>query len=1086
MEVKNGQFNENGEAYFTLTIPQEGYYRLVGNEQSKTYDTWISSEKNAFKDDATVANKLRILHKGTYYVKVKGTPNAKYHFKFAERTFDMDQQWLVSNNSARNNKVDFPYYTERKTSALIQLKDDKHIRFINHTVGKSDAVKALKLTNIDSGKTYTAKKLAYTFSSNAPNGTYEVSLVLTDDFIKNPYVGKIKMRYELSEHFPLNTTVGSAPVESTTYTFNLKKDTKLQFTLMDPKGKKGNHQRFSLYDDQHNIVKRVHIQPDQSSRTFTYTVKKGRYSVTLSPNVEINTLIVNDSNTNSTFKLKNNTLVYRATGKIVKGYQVYQQKLYKDGKLKIGRIKYGKVPNMKLYRNGVLEKGIYISKGYKYAFKDGSLIQGDYKYENPQFGVNAIFKDGVLVHLLELKKINNGPIILYDNGKLHKGRYAFNFFTESDRPDSINLGLFINGKLATGYEKATYNDETYMFKDGEVYQGERFYYDGKVYVGGKPDSGYAQIDDTLYYNHELFTGINNNRYYEKGIHQYYLVTKEYEDKVQEAADLKSRVGQQSNEAIATLLREKVAAIFAYLDNRDKRESIDDDYGDVQYDDVGSYYENPLNIPKTIVKQLETIDEVTKQLDGAAEETHILLQQRIKDTYKQLNLYYENGALLDGEYEGNLYKEGKLLGALLNIAYLKTGTSFLNYDYERIVSQKDELAIKAQLQDYVDAATKRLQAANTILKASQDPDYPKVNLYTDSATKEINNSLSTFRFIKNTMNSYEATANLTNLQDAMTEGFTLIGKNITFNEVDSEAVYQDIKLLEVQDGVFDDKGYAYFKVNLTEPAGNYTFAGNNDINSYTIFAAPTPNKLNISQQLGGKEIRYLEKGTHYIAVKGQPNGRYHFKLKRRTYNVETMRILTPALTELDRVNVAKVPIYQTNQPSVPMQLTTNQYIQFLVLPSKYLLFDTLELKNEQTGQTYTAKKLSAYRFAIFAPNGTYRVSLKSARPSIGQHVALRYFLSPTLELNKPFSSSDGVRNKFTFIADKEMKMQFTLSDEDTSSEDQTFKLYNAHDELVKKMTLKKGEKTRIFTFNVKKGNYYARLDGNRVHVTATAK
>lgn len=337
-----------------------------------------------------------------------------------------------------------------------------------------------------------------------------------------------------------------------------------------------------------------------------------------------------------------------------------------------------------------------------------------------------------------------------------------------------------------------------------------------------------------------------------------------------------------------------------------------------------------------------------------------------------------------------------------------------------------------------------------------------------------------------MNSYEATTNLTNLQNAMTEGFTLIGKNITFNEVDSEAVYQDIKLLEVQDGVFDDKGYAYFKVNLTEAAGNYTFAGNNDINSYTIFAAPTPNKLNISQQLGGKEIRYLEKGTHYIAVKGQPNGRYHFKLKRRTYNVETMRILTPALKEFDRVNVAKVPIYQTNQPSVPMQLTTNQYIQFLALPSTHLLFDTLELKNEQTGQTYTAKKLSAHRFAIFAPNGTYRVSLKSARPSIGQHVALRYFLSPTLELNKPFSSSDGVRNKFTFIADKEMKMQFTLSDEDTSSEDQTFKLYNAHDELVKKMTLKKGEKTRIFTFNVKKGNYYARLDGNRVHVTATAK
>ena len=31
-EVKDGQFNEKGEAYFTLTIEQEGYYRLVGDK----------------------------------------------------------------------------------------------------------------------------------------------------------------------------------------------------------------------------------------------------------------------------------------------------------------------------------------------------------------------------------------------------------------------------------------------------------------------------------------------------------------------------------------------------------------------------------------------------------------------------------------------------------------------------------------------------------------------------------------------------------------------------------------------------------------------------------------------------------------------------------------------------------------------------------------------------------------------------------------------------------------------------------------------------------------------------------------------
>ncbi|WP_010287491.1 hypothetical protein [Kurthia massiliensis] len=451
LEVKDGQFDKNGYAYFKLNIPQEGFYRLVGNK-TKQYETAVTMSEATLKiEPVQAASKLRTLKKGTYYVKVKGTPNATYHFKFAERTFDMDQVWSVSTRP-QNNQIDFPYYTERKTSAKIQLTDDKHIRFINHTVEKADAVKALKLRNIDNGKIYTAKKLSeYTFSSNAPNGTYEVSLVLTDAFIKNPYVGKMKIRYELSEHLPLNSTVASTSLESASYTFNLKKDTKIQFTLMDPKGKKGNNQRFSLYDDQHRLIKRVHIQPDQSSRSFTYTVKKGRYSVTLSHNVELNTLIVNGSDTNSAFKLKNNSLVYKATGKVVKGYQVYKEKLYKDGKLTTGRIKYGKVPNMKLYRNGVLEKGIYISKGYKYAFKDGSLIQGDYEYEDETgLRTNALFKNGVLTHLLELK---NGATRLYDNGSLHKGRYVFNMYDGLGSRSNIDLRLFINGKLATGYEK---------------------------------------------------------------------------------------------------------------------------------------------------------------------------------------------------------------------------------------------------------------------------------------------------------------------------------------------------------------------------------------------------------------------------------------------------------------------------------------------------------------------------------------------------------------------------------------------------------------------------------------------------------
>ena len=1094
LEVKDGQFDEHGFAYFKLNIAQEGYYRLVG-DKTGSYETAITTEENVLEAaPLQAASKLRILNKGTYYVKVKGTPNTAYHFKFAERTFNLEKEWPVSTDTwadgrDKKNVRYFPFYANRQVSATLKLTEDKHIRFYS---GRKESIKSLTLRNVATGKTYTAKKISdYTFSANAPNGTYNVSLNMTDEFIKNPFIGKARISYTLGNHLPLNTTISTEHTPFNTFTLNMKKDTKIQFTVMEPNGDKRGGGRFSIYDDQHNLVKRVHIQKGQSSRTFTYTLKKGRYSVA-SSNMKIRTLVKDGTDTTSKFKLKNNILVHAATGKVVKGYQEYQKNLYKNGELAPGRVKYGKVPDMKLYRNGILEKGDYITKDYKYVFKDGVLLNGTYKYESQEGeGLTAIYKDGVLTHYIELK--NNK---LYDNGKLYKGNYvlsSYQYLVDYDEPTSTYLRLFINGTLASGYKEAMYKGETYLFKNGVAGDGKYghlpFYYNGKVYVAGKPESGYVTLDDKLYYNHELFTGAQDSRYYKNGVHEYYLVTKEYEDKVQEAAALKAQIGQQSNEVVAALLKEKVAEVFSYLDDHDKKNRIYDDYGHMQYDDVGAAgYETPLNIPQTIKKQLEEIDAVTKQLDGAAEETHTLLQQRIKDIYKEFNLYYENGALLDGEYEGNLYEDGKLIGAILNLAYFKTETSFLNYEYKRLVSQKDEVAIKARLQEYVDAATKNLEAANTILKASQDSDYPNVNLYTDSATKTVNKSVSTLRFIQNVMNTYDAEANLTDLQETMTEGFTLLGKTIDFNGPDSSATYQEMPLAHVQDGFLDDKGYAYFKIKLTEAEGNYTFVGNDDVKSYTTFVATAPENIDRSQQLAATDIHYLEKGTHYIAVKGHPNQPYHFKLKRRTYNVESMSVLKPASSDFDRINVAKVPIYQTTQPSVTMQLTTNQHIQFLTLASNTTVIDALELKNEQTGKTYTPKKMSANRFGIFAPNGTYRVSLKSSSPSIGQHVALRYFVSPTLELNKTFSSSDGMRNRFTFVTEKDTKIQFKLSTkyDRASNSNQTFKLYNDKHEVVKKVTLKKGDKTREFTYTLKQGNYYVHLDGPDIQVTTTTK
>lgn len=1077
MEVKDGQLDEKGVAYFELTIPQEGYYKLVGTNVGN-FQTAVSADAAKLENaPLQAASKLRVLNKGTYYVKVKGTPNEQYHFKFAERTFNLDKAWQQSTDTVtdgrdKRNYIDFPYYANRQVSATLKLTQDKHIRFYG---ANAKGVKALTLKNIDTGKSYTAKKISdRTFSSNAPDGTYAVSLVMTDEFIANPYVSKIGLRYTLGERLLLNDNVSTDDTPFNTFTLNVEKDTKITFTLTDPKGKMNFKRKFSIYNDKHQLVKRVHILAGQSSRTFTYTVKKGRYSVA-SSNMNIQTSTKSGADQGA-FTLKNGLLVNKKTGKTVKGYQVYNEKLYKDGKLTTGHVKYGKVPNMKLYYNGALKKGIYITKDYQYAFKDGALMKGDYKYEGWH---DAFYKDGVLTHLMELK---DGATLLYDNGKLHQGRYIYNLYEDGLSKGDVELKLFINGKLATGYEEETYDGKTYLFKDGLAGATPPFYYNGKVYIDGKPRSGYVTVDGTLYYNHELFTGIRDERYYEKGIRQYYLVTKAYEDKVKEAVALKAQVGQQSDEAVAALLKEKVTEVFAYLDDYGKQEFIYDDYGHMQYDDVGEAgYENPLNIPQTIGKQLEEIDEVAKQLGDAGADTHALLEKRVKDIYLEFKLHYENGVLLDGEYEGNLYDKGKLLGAVLNLAYAETGRApFLGVEYYNLVTQKDVPNIKAKLQTHVDAVTKRLQAADAIVKASQDPDYPKVNLYTDSATSNINESISDYRYIQNVMKMYDAQADLTELQQAMTEGFTLLGKIIDFNEPDPKADYQAIKLLDVQDGSFDDKGFAYFKVDVTEPVGNYEFVGNDDVASYTTFASTTPENIAQSQQLETAKLRYFEKGTHYIAVKGQPNQPYHFKLQRHTYNVETM-------TVLERNKKAEVPIYEKNQPSVKINLTTNQHVQFSVSASDTTDIDAIELTNQQTGKTYTASKWSTRIYTTFVPNGTYDVSIKSSSPAIGQHVSLSYNLSPTFTFNKTVSINEGLTRAFSFVVDKDTKTQFTLSSPYYSSVDQKFKLYNDKDELVKSVTLKEGNlSSRTFTYTVKKGNYYIRLNGSYINVTATPK
>lgn len=359
------------------------------------------------------------------------------------------------------------------------------------------------------------------------NGTYKVSLSMTDEFIENPFIGKTRMSYTLGEHLPLNTTASTDNTPFNTLTLNLKKDTKIQFTLF--KSKKDRYgERFSIYDDQHNLVKRVHLQKNQHSHTFTYTLRKGRYSIVAS-DINIRTFVKNETNVNTKFTIKNNTLVELSTGKLVKGYQVYQKKLYKDGKLTTGRVKYGKFPNMKLYKDGILQRGVYITKNRKYFFKNGVLAQGIQSFYN--IGRATIYKNGLLINDLHIEKDDK----LYDGNTLKKGKFVMLDYLF----DYEFLSLYIDGHLAKGLHKGTYgeNGETYLFEDGEL---ATTFYNGKAYLNGKVYNEPINIKDTFYINHKPYTGVyafssdetSDSKMYDKGKFLYYVTLKTYLDQLE--------------------------------------------------------------------------------------------------------------------------------------------------------------------------------------------------------------------------------------------------------------------------------------------------------------------------------------------------------------------------------------------------------------------------------------------------------------------------------------------------------------------------------------------------------------------------
>ncbi|WP_010287489.1 hypothetical protein [Kurthia massiliensis] len=475
------------------------------------------------------------------------------------------------------------------------------------------------------------------------------------------------------------------------------------------------------------------------------------------------------TNAVTTVKIKNNKLVYTKTGKIVKGYKVYKEKLYKNGVLAAGSVKYGKGTKMKIYKNGVLKSGITVTKDFKYAFKNGSLIKGNYTHHATDKEV--IFKNGMRTHLIEIK---NGK--LYDNGKLKTGKYVMqrSFYKETVF-DGDYLTLFVNGKVPTGYVEATYKNETYMFKDGgtgEFFGTTPFYYNGVVYIQGKPapkDTYVLCDDDKLYYNNQPFTGEYNQTEYKDGVLQYKTIQEPYE------LDLKALIALKDDATISAETRaqqfnETTAILSAYM--HEHLSELSNSY--LEMDDVGSYDETIAQ--EKLVGDMQKLAQIARSIEGT-ESAQVQIEKNLKEIYLHFNLYYDNGHLLDGEINGNIYSNGflentkfeKELSAAYEDVY-RAEQTFENAEYKN----KPEQA-KAAVIPMVETLQVMLEKAMIVLAEHEQPTYENAKPAIEFATNRIQGSKETLRTIENALQTYDIAVDLEPLQQTMEKAYTAIGE-----------------------------------------------------------------------------------------------------------------------------------------------------------------------------------------------------------------------------------------------------------------------------------------------------------------------
>lgn len=470
--------------------------------------------------------------------------------------------------------------------------------------------------------------------------------------------------------------------------------------------------------------------------------------------------------TTANMKIKQGKLINKWTGKTIKGYKVYNKKLYKNGVLTKGRVKYGKGAAMKLYRNGVLEKGIVVTKNQAYIFKNGTLIKGTYTYELKP-GKVIIFKNGMRTNTLEVK--NNR---LYDNGKLKKGTYVINAY-EYDEGDPIDRYpmLFVDGKLSTKTMFATYNGQRYLFKDGVF---ATTYYKGKVYEQGLVaklntfTSIYNEDGvETLYYNGALYTGVyakdgDIEWYYENG--QMKMTTT-----LQQFITLLNDVLASED---ATQFSVSVGPLLAKFDEDPVAIRRSSEQGaDEQIDGA-----------KRVAAQLKQVGDLAATFEKAAIADDV--ETRIQNLYASLNRIYENGALRDGIYDGVVYRDGERISSLTLQQLSEADMAYYeDKGFDEAVRMKDAEKIKQALPTHIALLTAKIDALRIALqdeKAKEDSAY---SYYESTAKETLEIAMSDREKMIDAMTTYDFEADVSALNTALEQAYSIISnENIQFETV----------------------------------------------------------------------------------------------------------------------------------------------------------------------------------------------------------------------------------------------------------------------------------------------------------------